>query len=708
MSFKKQFVLWLTVVVTVLSLAWASFESHTYYSDIVYKQEVFAESAREHTRALANEDLHSMLSPMPILAKKIVDELQKKSWTQAELELFLKKTLQLQTGHYGLGVAFEPYAFDQNIRLYAPLYLRHDNAIQQFNIADYYDYTSDNDWYRKDISVAGAWNHIRQYKVNDDWLIEYLSPIYHQNEFVGVVVVNLQLEWLHNVIEAADFGERSYGYGLIVDHQGRLVDYPEEEKVMEGKSIEDVEGLSFIQALAISQYKGIPESYFLSALTKKRSWLFREDIPDTPWVVMAVFESPNYFPEAKAEKEKLIKIIIAWSVFLFFFSCVFLAYRSHQKLSVYVFGISLCSIAFTAAIVVMWYISLYAELGVEEKKAQILNVSDLTSFKRSYSEKSIQRGEPAIYVPTGVFIQSIEFSTANNVIVTGYIWQKYHERAHRGLSREVVMPEAETFETKPAYSKPEGRHQLIGWYFRATLRQNFEYEDYPLDRQSVWLRLWHKDFDQNVVLVPDLKAYDELTPDSLPGLEEDFVLSGWDLWQSFYQHNPHSYNTNFGIDNYVGQTEFPELYFYVSLKRDFFGPFISQLAPMFVVILMLFAILVTSSKGEKRNTLLGFNTAGVLASNSALFFVVLVSHIDLRSSLAAKEILYLESFYFVIYLALLVISVNSILFSWGVRFPEIKGVSLIQYRDNLIPKLLFWPMVTGQLLLCTLIFLYPE
>ena len=111
---------------------------------------------------------------------------------------------------------------------------------------------------------------------------------------------------------------------------------------------------------------------------------------------------------------------------------------------------------------------------------------------------------------------------------------------------------------------------------------------------------------------------------------------------------------------------------------------------------MLFGVLVTSSREEDRIGILGFNATRVLAACSALMFVVLLSHIDLRSSLAAKGIIYLEDFYFVLYLSILVVAVNSIIFTWGLP------MRVVQYRDNLIPKLLFWPMVTSQLFALTL------
>ena len=228
------------------------------------------------------------------------------------------------------------------------------------------------------------------------------------------------------------------------------------------------------------------------------------------------------------------------------------------------------------------------------------------------------------------------------------------------------------------------------------LRQKFDYSRYPFDQQTVWIRLWHKDFDKNVVLLPDLGSYDQIHPERLPGIEKDFVLPGWKVTSSFFNYRFNSYNTDFGIPRYVGQDEFPELYFQIGVERLFLNPFVSNLTPIIVVLLMLFAVLITSSKESGKIELLGFNASTILASSSALFFVVLISHIDLRGSLAANNIFYMEYFYIMTYVAILAISVNSILFSWGTNIP------FVQFRDNLLPKLFYWPVITLVMFIVTI------
>ena len=80
-----------------------------------------------------------------------------------------------------------------------------------------------------------------------------------------------------------------------------------------------------------------------------------------------------------------------------------------------------------------------------------------------------------------------------------------------------------------------------------------------------------------------------------------------------------------------------------------------------------------------------------------MFFVIAFSHIDIRRKIAAEEVFYLEYFYLTIYLAILWVSINSVLFAMGAR------IRLIQYRDNLISKLLFWPGLLGLLFAVTVL-----
>jgi len=698
------------LIILIVSTYWSINESLVYYTAHSNKQSQISNQAISETKVLVN-DINDALSPLLKSAKNIASELKKNDFSKPEIENLLTDTLIKHVNIFGVGITFEPYQYIDDKRLYAPYFMRKNTKLESIDIADYYDYTEpEYQWYTEALRSDAQSNKLYYDQISEEWLIRYTLPVIKNNQPIALIIIDYTLDSLQRRINLTDLGEQ--GYSFIVDNTGRFIDYPIIEKVHSNSLIDDLPDfkLAKMQQTLINIKNGRSGKItYNSDITHKPSWLYYESIPDTHWSVITVYEKPNLVEGDTKTLGKFINLTIYWSIVLLSITGVIASSVKQFAIMKYWGTVFVISFIFSINIAVLWYVTLQVEIDTEKNITTIASYADLETFKKSYTTESLlNRNDPPLYVPTGVFVQSIEFTSANNVIMTGYIWQRYHNEYHKTLSRGVVFPEAESIELVKSYERKEENNDLLGWYFKVTLRQNFNYSHYPLDNQSVWIRLWHKDFDKNTVLLPFLESYDRLNPDWLPGIEKDFVLSGWKLNRSYFNYHHNSYNTNFGIENYIGQSKFPELYFNIVLKRDFFDAFISQLAPLVVVLLMLFAIFVTSSKDENRNALLGFNTSGVLASSSALFFVVMVSHIDLRSSLAAKEIIYLEAFYFVTYLTILIISINSILFSWGVHFPVINNKSLIQHRDNLIPKLLYWPMVTGQLLMLTLIALYPQ
>ena len=92
------------------------------------------------------------------------------------------------------------------------------------------------------------------------------------------------------------------------------------------------------------------------------------------------------------------------------------------------------------------------------------------------------------------------------------------------IQKGVVFPEATYLRLEQVNLGRQGDEEMIGWSFKATLREQFDYDNYPLNRQQIWILLRHPDFEQNVYLVPDLESYTTRDLASLPGLDKDFVL----------------------------------------------------------------------------------------------------------------------------------------------------------------------------------------
>ena len=301
----------------------------------------------------------------------------------------------------------------------------------------------------------------------------------------------------------------------------------------------------------------------------------------------------------------------------------------------------------------------------------------------------------AFRISTGIFLQSIEFLTANDVAITGYIWQKISgpdaKKDYLGFS----FPDAKKTKIEKVYVNND--IGVVRWHFQATMRQKFEYSRYPFDREDLWIRLWSNSSTESI-LIPDFDSYKSLIPETLPGIEPCILLGGWKPQKTFFSYRVKSYATDFGAGNF-SNSKVPELYFNVDFKRDFRTPFESDLLPVIVVIVLLFSVLTLITKGESRQHF-GFSSHNVLTYCTTLFFTLILAHSSLRNKIPIDSTIYLEYFYFIMYLAILVVSLNSIAFASNLSIP------FIDKNDNQYVKVLYWPVLTGILLLITILNFY--
>ena len=330
-------------------------------------------------------------------------------------------------------------------------------------------------------------------------------------------------------------------------------------------------------------------------------------------------------------------------------------------------------------------------------------------LKKNWEPRVTPDMGPTIRIKTGLFIQSLRFSGASDVNVSGYVWQHYEDGVNDklkpapGEAPGFVFPEqvdsGNTVEPREAYRMRNGKDEVIGWYFEAVVRQPFEYFTYPFDHKTVWLRMWPREFSANVVLVPDLDAYNATGIHDVFGIDESIVLGTWQRTDTYFDYHPASYDTNFGIANYVGMKDFPELRYNFVICRRFGDAFIIHLLPLLMVLALLYGALLTISDDPELSERYGFSASGVIGSCSALFFVVLLAHMQLREQFAGMEVVYIEYFYFLLYVLIAAASAYAYLFAAR----RAKFLSFLYEHDNLAVKVGFWPVVFGSMLAISIV-----
>ena len=598
---------------------------------------------------------------------------------------------------YGVGVIFTPYAYSAERRLYAPYYAKRDNLLQLIQVEDIYDYTQpEHDWYHQPLATDrpvwvepyfGQAGKAMSANFDAPFRLPGRSPVEGAS---GVVATVYSMKHLTKVLNSLGLG--ATGYGFIVSQKGNFIAHPSEELLTTGGNIEDEAKRlqsDLFAAAATKALKGEASQIdIFDPETGEDTWVFFEPIPISGWVLGVKASKQELLPDPTKVRRLLIALAVCGALAFLSFVWAYGFGRYGLDSSTHLIGLStLSALVFICAIGFIWWTVLCLPIQQSDGLIKVVDSRSLNSFLDDHDRHSEAKHlEPPIHLPTGLFIQSIEFNSSNNIEVTGYLWQKYSQGIHDGLSRGFVLPEASAVTVEEAYRRMENGTELIGWYFTATLRQPFDYRNYPLDRENVWVRIWHQDFDRNIVLTPDFEAYATMHPCRLPGIEKNFVIPGWSLQSSFFAYRQQSYNTDFGIQNYSGRENFPELYFNMLMTRNIINPLLSKIISLAVVLIMLYALLSLNKKDEPLEVILG---------SAALFFIATLDHISLRDNLGVNGFVYLENFYFVAYGAILIVALNSAL-----RYSKIDLI-LLEHNDNILAKITYWPILMGVLMIIT-------
>jgi len=372
--------------------------------------------------------------------------------------------------------------------------------------------------------------------------------------------------------------------------------------------------------------------------------------------------------------------------------------KKHER-NLWIISISI-TLFFLMIIAVMWYVidNRYTPSPNQVSSSKELN--EKVQFIKSANPKEL------IFIPTGIFIQSFEFLTSDTVQVSGYVWQKINNSdLKKGIIPGIIFPEAKSkTEMYKAYDLDFDQYRVIGWHFHGvTLLQSFNYSNYPFDIQSIWVRMWPRDFYNNIILIPDLKAYDSTNPGDVFGLEENIVKQGYEFKETYFDMPIIQYDTNFGLPNFLKKNNSLELYFNIIVKRHLINAFLIHLLPIVVIWCILFATTMIITNDEHFAQRVGLSTMQIFIALGGTVFSVILMNNNLRSAYEDQPVLYLEYFYLMTYFIIMLVSYDAYMITTRSYYHK-------ALKHNLLPKTLFWPVILAMIIIITLLefFIFPE
>ncbi|MFT6754401.1 MAG: hypothetical protein ACJA2O_004606, partial [Candidatus Azotimanducaceae bacterium] len=529
----------------------------------------------------------------------------------------------------------------------------------------------------------------------------------------GVVYGNLSIEKLKRLIT---FDNDYIAYYQLLSEKGRFIIHPDQRRVLTGSTIFEQawekgdNALNSMAVRAVGGKKGVVEH--IDPVTKESIWMIYQPVSDLPWSLIAVVDRNRLVDHNDVRTQWFLLVLLSILACLLLIGTLCLRgnYPTQRLLSASI----VASLSVFIGIGILWTIAVINPDQARSSELRITSANVLNDFKnRQMDAAEKQHLPPPKFIDTGVYLQSIEFQTSNDVKISGYVWQHYLQGDHYGIPRGIVLPEADTPHIKEVYRDlldpneagcfvndvtKRDCTEVVGWYVSATLRQEFDYSLYPLDAQQVWLRIWHESFKDNILLTPSLDSYAFSNPKLTPGVQHDFVLPGWDIEESWFSVYDQIFSTNFGDKSIYGVRKKSELLYNVSIERQFLTPFVSRIIPVVLIFILMFLMVLISTKSSTASKWLGFTANDVVRGLAALFFVIGYNHAQLRQSLQSSNIMYFEYFYFVIYVMLLYVAVGAVYIA--------KSTLNNSERAHFITKISYWPICSIALCFITFAVFY--
>ncbi len=705
---KTLFVLGIALLLCIGSLALTILLGYRHYHKKSYWEAEVWTRTRKEASWLAfrvNEELGRLSS----LTTSIAEDLTAGTLEHQLLTRRLRQELATHSDIFGLGAAYQREEYKTGLALYAPSYIRDEQqAFKRVQIEDFYDYTRaprelpgspESSWYQQPLKYGAMWHDLYFSTIAETFVIQYAAPFYRsapdssEQTPIGIVYAKHSAETLSKFIDSLDLGEEGYCY--LLSQKGGYIVHP--DKSFFGETIfEKADELDSDKLYADGERIVSRETFFREGVdptTGRNAWMFYEPIPDTNLLMGLVFDKNARSSVPNMTIRDLTWVSLAFITFLCLFSILVFRVDKGTTQSLWCL-VTAIALLFTAEIGGIWFLAI-TNPPHESHEIVLTSQTSLHEYLNILDKEFQDRSQPLpLRVPAGIMIKSIKFDDVNETAIAGYLWQKYPTDLPEDIEKAFFFPDIideEAGNMEEIYRFTEDGTETVGWFFRTTLRQSFNFSKYPLDRAIVRIRIWPKSLNQPVVFVPDLDAYKFINPSQKPGLSGEILLEGWNITRSFFSFQNESFNANFGSDNAIVKNDTPTLYFNIDASRIILSPLIAHAITLVVVTALMFGILVVDAD----------NAFNVLSYAAALFFVVAIAHVGLRGELEIAGVVYFEYFYILMYLVILLISLNSVLFYSPVHIP------VVEYRENLIPKLLYWPVVSGILLTITIVTFYP-
>lgn len=619
------------------------------------------------------------------------------------IEHSLQEAMSKNNTLLSCGIVYAPYIYAPDQELISRRVVRQENnTLVTYAINEKERYT-DAEWYRR---AQGGKPYISTPFLDDvskQMIVRYSYPFYiinqadNNQQFGGVVTTALALPVLDSAVLEMSLDKSTYA--MLIDANGAILAHPTEIVHQEEKTIQNLArspGNKNLLNLYNHLIQAKDGSFEIRLGTENN--LFKamyKKIPNTSWyLILMHLQNGNPIPTHQIFRLLVLLLVIltcsATSLCGFFFFIFCTPLRAAW------FTSSLYAILVAANIGAIWAFDIVSDIPDTNREYVINTHYSLQRFLFLQKKENphVYEKEP-ILIPTGMYITSFEPGHDGTLTLTGQVWQKYDRSKYPTLKPNILFLNAVDEITEKNSSTFKGSLETVNWWFKATFHTTFNYLKYPFDEQEIIITLAHKEYESNIILTPDFEAF--LSNDSPRSeIDPEVHSNQWTIKQSYSFYTLSNFQTDFGIEDYPGQKGFPNLNYGIRIRRQFVYPLTASALPVIIILFVVFSILLLTGLGTHHANL----ATEIVKLTSGILFTTAVAHQTFQRTLQSPAITYFEYFYFLLYAVILFVAINGMLYAYE------RGGRFINTENNLIPRLLYWPITLSLCLVLTLWFFY--
>lgn len=261
-----------------------------------FSRRVIAEKIEENATLLARSTanrIDEVLGATAKLPAAIAEVMEHFPSDPARLDGFVSSLVKSNREVYGVAVAFEPYAYHQDLKSYAPYWQRRAGEIDVTGIA--YDYFSW-DWFQIPRELGrGVWIEPYFDEGAGDALMSTCSfPFYQQTaagrSVKGVVTADVSLLWLRQIVSSTKIGKT--GYAFLLSKNGTFVTHPNPDLIMNESIFGLAEATGDHRLREIGRAMIAGESGFVSSvnmISGVRGSIAYAPLPSAGWSLAVIF-----------------------------------------------------------------------------------------------------------------------------------------------------------------------------------------------------------------------------------------------------------------------------------------------------------------------------------------------------------------------------------------------------------------------------------